>query len=220
MNPYEVLGVPETATDEQIRQAYLNLVKRYHPDQYVNNPLSSLAQEKLKAINEAYDIITKQRQKNSRSGGYNTRTGSGGSTYNGGYQGYDASTGGSQSEVFARVRQLLGANQPQAAYSLLMNMQARPAEWYYLAGVACMRMGDMAQAEEMLNRACTMEPNNAEYRNMRDRMSSVSSRFGYPNQSGRYGRTSSTSSLCDVCQCLICTDCCCECMGGDFISCC
>ena len=50
MNPYEVLGVPQGADEETIKKAYKELVKKYHPDQYANNPLSDLAEEKLKGL--------------------------------------------------------------------------------------------------------------------------------------------------------------------------
>ena len=58
-NPYEVLGVKEGASDEEIKKAYRELVKKYHPDKYVNNPLADLAAEKMKEINDAYDALTK-----------------------------------------------------------------------------------------------------------------------------------------------------------------
>ena len=61
MNPYEVLGVSENATDEEIKKAYKELVKKYHPDKYHNNPLADLAEEKLQEINEAYDMLMKGR---------------------------------------------------------------------------------------------------------------------------------------------------------------
>ena len=60
MNPYKVLGVSETATPEEIRAAYLSLVKKYHPDKYTDNPLKELAGEKLKEINQAYEMLTKK----------------------------------------------------------------------------------------------------------------------------------------------------------------
>ena len=71
-DPYEVLGVSQSASDEEIKKAYRNLARKYHPDNYQDNPLSDLAEEKMKEINEAYDLITK------------TRSGGGGSY--GGYQ--------------------------------------------------------------------------------------------------------------------------------------
>ena len=57
MNPYEVLGIKEGASEEEIRAAYRELVKKYHPDKYQDNPLGELAQEKLQQVNEAYDQI-------------------------------------------------------------------------------------------------------------------------------------------------------------------
>ena len=60
-DPYKVLGVPRDATDEEIKKAYRELARKYHPDNYVNNPLSDLVEEKMKEINEAYDTIQKER---------------------------------------------------------------------------------------------------------------------------------------------------------------
>ena len=59
-DPYVTLGVPRTATKEEVKKAYRELARKYHPDNYVNNPLADLAQEKMKEINEAYDAIEKE----------------------------------------------------------------------------------------------------------------------------------------------------------------
>ena len=72
-DPYEVLGVPRTATDEEIKKAYRNLARKYHPDNYHDSPLADLAQEKMKEINAAYEQITKERSgRGSTSGGVPT----------------------------------------------------------------------------------------------------------------------------------------------------
>ena len=87
-DPYEVLGVPRTATDEEIKKAYRNLARKYHPDNYHDSPLADLAQEKMKDINAAYETITKERsgRGSSTSGGYrqNTYGGYGSQGYAGG----------------------------------------------------------------------------------------------------------------------------------------
>ena len=65
-NPYEVLGVKETATEDDIRKAYRVLVKKYHPDKYTDNPLQDLADEKLREINQAYDTLMSKKTKKTR----------------------------------------------------------------------------------------------------------------------------------------------------------
>ena len=68
-DPYQVLGVPSTATDEEVKKAYRDLARKYHPDNYHDNPLADLAQERMKEINEAYEAVQSQR-KAQRSGDF------------------------------------------------------------------------------------------------------------------------------------------------------
>ena len=227
-DPYQVLGVSPSATDEQIKNAYRELARKYHPDNYANNPLADLAQEKMKEINEAYDQIQRQRkqQQSSRSGqGYSqggySQSGYSQSGYSqGGYSRGYAGQGGSQ---FADIRQLLNANRVSDAEELLEGIpqSRRDAEWYFLRGRVFYVRGWLDQAYNYYVRANQMSPGNAEYQTALNQLM-WQRNTGRP--AGGYGdyRNVQTggASGCDMCMGLICADTCCECMGGDLISCC
>ena len=78
-NPYKVLGVNPNATDDEIKQAYRELARKYHPDKYRDSDLADLASEKMKEVNAAYDEIQNMRKNggaqgssgNANGGGYN-----------------------------------------------------------------------------------------------------------------------------------------------------
>ena len=60
MSPYDILGVPPGASDDEIAKAYKRLAKRYHPDL---NPGDAAAAEQMGRINRAYDDIKAMRQR-------------------------------------------------------------------------------------------------------------------------------------------------------------
>ena len=64
MDPYKVLGVTPQTSDDDVKRAYRELARKYHPDNYVNNPLADLAETRMKEINEAYDTIMSERSGN------------------------------------------------------------------------------------------------------------------------------------------------------------
>ena len=49
-DPYKVLGIDPSATDEEVKKAYRELARKYHPDNYANTPLSELAGEKIDIV--------------------------------------------------------------------------------------------------------------------------------------------------------------------------
>ena len=199
MNPYEILGVSENATDEQIKEAYKELVKKYHPDKYQNNPLADLAEAKMQEINEAYDTIVKQRGSANGSSGY-------GGSY--GSQDYGYSSSGTAD--FSQVRRNIDAGNLAAAETILNNTQDRSAEWYFLSGVVALRKGWYDEAGAKLQTACNMEPSNMEYRR---HLASLRSRPGqYQNTATGKGYMSNEDMCCKALQCYLCADCCCDCI--------
>lgn len=193
-DPYEVLGVSKNATQDEIKAAYRKLAKQYHPDRYVGNPLADLAAEKFKEINEAYDALT----------------GGSGSARNTGY------TGSSSAGTFAQVRNLLNFNQLAEAEQILDASENRNAEWFFLKGMIFIRRGWHDQGMNFIRQAVNMDPANGEYRRTLNSLEGQSRQ--YRTTGGNM--TSDTTSMCNCCSNLICLDCCCECMGGDLISCC
>ena len=194
MDPYKVLGIGSDATDAEVKKAYRALAKKYHPDNYVNNPLADLAAEKMKQINEAYDEIQKQRaggQSSSGAGGA-----SGGS--------------GAQSGEYVRVRELINAGRFSEAEVLLGRKAAaeRTAEWHFLYGHIMLHKGWMMEARQEFETACRMDPYNSEYQNTLVRM-------GQGAANDPYARSSHTSgcSGCDLCMGLIGADCLCDCIS-------
>ena len=153
-NPYKVLGVNEGATNEEIRAAYLSLVKKYHPDKYTDPDMKQLANEKLKEINEAYDQLTKNPGKTASSGYSGAAYGAGG--HGGSYSGPEA-------DRFVRARSLINAGNLDGAKTILDSIQTRNAEWYYLYGIIYLRQGWYDKAREFLGRAYRTEPGNSEY---------------------------------------------------------
>ena len=202
-DPYQVLGVSPSATDEEIKDAYRALVKKYHPDKFADSDLADLANEKMKEVNSAYDEIQKMRN------GSNNR----GNQYDGGFNPGSSS----RSDFYGRIRQLINTGNIFEADQMLMStpLQSRGAEWNYLYACVMVKKGYYADAQRYFDMACSMEPDNIEYQNARNAFRARS------QQHGSY-RTYQSNGCCDLdcCTSLICADCCCECMGGDLIRCC
>lgn len=167
-DPYKILGVPEDASDEEIKKAYRELARKYHPDNYHDNPLEDLAQEKMKEINAAYEQITKERASGRRTGGAGGAYGGGSYGY-GGYQSYGG-YGSSQSSVLQQARIAINTGNISRAEALLANYSDHNAEWNFLKGVVCYRRGWMDEALRYYRTAVQMDPGNVEYRQALDYM--------------------------------------------------
>ena len=191
-DPYEVLGVPKGASQDEIKKAYRELARKYHPDHYAGNPLADLAEEKMKEINEAYAVLTKD-------------GGAGASSASGSYgsSGYSGPSGGSAE--FAEVRRRIQAGDLEGAERILDGIGGRSAQWYYLRGVIAQRRGWMDEAAQNFRIAVQMEPGNPEYAAALNRTGTGA----YTYRQQEYGGTDD-NELCNLCGSMLCLNCLCN----------
>lgn len=207
-DPYKVLGVDPSASDEEIKKAYRELARKYHPDRFNSNPdMAELAGEKMKEINTAYEEICSRRS-------------AGNSSNNNNFYGYgygDNPNSSSSDPLYQTIRRMINEGDIYGAENKLISVPAseRYAEWNFLYGCVLVRKNNYIDALKYYDSACNMDPSNIEYRDARDRL-----RSRFSNQRYNYSTGAGGCSTCDICNFLICSDCCCECMGGDLISCC
>lgn len=166
-DPYKVLGLPSTATDDEVKQAYRRLAKRYHPDA---NPGDKAAERRMQEINAAYDEIVNHRTNPNAgrsSGGYDPFGGFGGGF--GGYQ-QSGSRQNNGNTYFTAARNYIQFGRYREALNVLAGIQERTAEWYYLSAVASAGLGNRVQAQQHAQQAVRMEPGNMEYRELLERL--------------------------------------------------
>lgn len=201
-SPYKVLGIEPSATDEEVKAAYRNLAKKYHPDNYADSPLADLAEEKMKAINEAYDTIMKKRKQKQYKNTPEGETPENNDEY------YDPEFEqviiAIESRDFVKAEYLLN--------QIGKDESKRTAYWYYLMGIINENRGWYFEAYKMYAKAVNDEPTNQKYREAMYRMQGNAEREGGSENVG--------SSVCDCCSAMICADCLCECCGGRSSRCC
>ena len=203
-DPYQVLGVSRSATDDEIKKAYRTLSRKYHPDSNINNPNKEQAEEKFKEVQAAYKQIMYERQHPySSSGSSYGSSGSGyGSSYgsSGGYSGsYDGDFWGdffggfggfggqSQQRSYQNQNQdedsirlqaaanYLNSRHYQEALNVLNSITNHSAQWYYYSAIANSGLGNNVQALQQAQTAAQMEPSNQTYQELVQRLNSGSS---------------------------------------------
>lgn len=214
-DPYQVLGIPSTATDEEVKKAYRNLARKYHPDNYHDNPLEDLAQERMKEINEAYETIRNQR-KAAQSGGQSGC----GSGYNPGYgagynTGYNTGYSGAYGAAWQRIRLAISQGNLNLAEELLNAQTDHNGEWNFLKGAVCYKRGWMDEARRYYETAVQMDPGNPEYQQA---LAMAEGRSAGYRPAG-YSRVT-TDGCDDPCTRLCGTMLCCNLLGGGGYFCC
>lgn len=237
-DPYRVLGVSPTASEDEIKKAYRNLAKKYHPD--VNNG-SAEAEARMKEVNEAYSTVMKMRKDgtnyNAGNGAYGGSS-SYGSSYGGygnsgygygnyggfgGYNSYGGSYYGSSQSYSTNpqmqaVRNYIRSGHYQEALNVLEGQSERSAEWYYLCAEANLGLGNRVAALNYARQACSMDPNNFEYRALLSKLEGSSYQY---QQNGNAGQgfnmpciMCGSNPLLTCCLMNMLCNCLCNCCGG------
>lgn len=234
-DPYEVLGITRNASTDEIKKAYRQLSRKYHPDANVNNPNRDEAEEKFKEIQQAYKQVMFEREHGTSS--YGSGSGYGNSSYRGyGSQEQDPFGGfgafgpfgfgfgyGAQQPQYENVEMQAASNYInnrcyQEAMNVLDRMEQlqRNAVWYYLHAQANAGLGNNVNAVQDAKRATEMEPDNLLYRQLYQSLS----------QGGSWYTSTGTGYGYEPCSCngamANCLMCCClsSCCGPGFYCCC
>ena len=210
-DPYKILGVRPDASDEEIKKAYRELAKKYHPDR---NPGDEEAAKKMQQVNAAYEQI-KNPEKVRQTGGYG-----GYSQYDpfgfGGYRQHSYGSTDSGDSYQQAAMNYIRFGRYREALNALENSSDRNARWYYLSAIANHGLGNQVTALEHIRRAVSMEPDNQEYLDALNRIE-----FGgaaYRQQAGNFTGFEMRSNPClNLCLCYLCQMLCC---GRPVIWCC
>ncbi len=233
-NPYDVLGVNSNASDDEIKKAYRQLCRKYHPDANVNNPDADKAAEMFKDVQDAYNRVMDDRKKgiyvdydsyeNGAGGTGFGGTGFGGTGYGGAYGGtwYGGSSssgqgssnsayGGSSTDyerLMAAAANYINARHFQEAVTVLDTIDDHTALWNYMYAISQYGLGNNILALRFAKIASKMEPSNFQYRNLVRQLESGSAQT-YDSWSGQYGGTRGDSRSCcggcsDLCMANLC----------------
>lgn len=217
-DPYSVLGVSPSATEDEIKKAYRALAKKYHPDV---NQGSADAERRMKEVNEAYSAIMKMRREGTSSyGSYGASSGSYDSQWGyGGFGGYRRAEDPYEGNTHMQAaRNFILSRRYQEALRLLEEMQERGAEWYFLSAQANLGLGNRVAALNYAQQAVNMNPNSFEYRALLDRIQGNAQYYRTNGQAEGFAMPTAICSnpILSCCALNLLCNCCC---GGRFIFC-
>ena len=195
-DPYTILGISSSATDDEVKKAYRTLSKKYHPDMNINNPNKEETTKKFKEVQNAYDQIMDMRkhgytnanqyqQQYSQSNNYYEQRQYAdmndffsdffSNAYRNQYQGnqYQSKEDGYYSAVINYINQ----GYYEEALNVLSSIENRNGRWYYYSAIANARLGNNAKAMDHARTAVSLEPNNLAYQQLVDELSRGRSRY-------------------------------------------
>lgn len=200
MNPYQVLGLSPSASDDEVKKAYRNLSKKYHPDSNIGNPNQAEYTKKFKEVQTAYKTIMDDRKR-----GFTNQT------Y--GNQQSTSSAGGYQyindQQAYQEAAAYIQAQRYNEAMNILNMIRMKNSMWFYYAAIAEHGLGNNIRAQEYAKTAVDMEPMNMQYILLYNQLSGAQQQYRTTSQT--YGNNMNMLSYCYsilMCNCML-NMCCC-----------
>ena len=158
---YELLQIAETATDEEVKEAYRALKKKYNEEMWQDGEAGNHAARMIVKLDAAYEEIMNERRELGKE-----KSGSG--------------------DALGEVSDAIKKGEISRAQSLLDNFNERNAEWHYLQSVVFYKKNWMNESKKQLEIAMQMDPSNAKYKESYDKLSA---RAEYKTESGGAANT-------------------------------
>lgn len=236
-DPYQVLGIASTASDDEVKKAYRTLSKKYHPDANVNNPNRDAYTAKFKEVQNAYDQIMDMRRNGTSyqsQSQYQQGYGNAGGYYHqnqqyqykeyqdfssffrdfagGYYQNQNSQSNRYQSKeemYYSAVKNYIRQGCYAEGYNVLSQMSERGSLWYYYSAICNGGLGNNATALEHAKQALDMEPTNVQYQQLYQQMQSGRMRYHTQNQSYQNPMAAYADCCYKMLLCNIMLNCCC-----------
>ena len=216
-DPYSILGVTRGATDKEIKKAYRQMSRKYHPDSYSDASQKQWAEGKFREVQEAYNQIVNERSGRGQQsyGGYGT-----------GQQNYSE-----EDQHLMAAMNYIRARRYNEAINVLNSIENRSARWYFFSSIANSGLGNNVVALDYAKRAVDMDPGNREYQQYDQQLQKGGMYTGNPfgggygggyggyGGYGNYGGGYDSCGTGNICCDLWCADTMCEGMGGDLCGC-
>lgn len=217
-NPYEVLGLNETATQAEIEEQYQILRDKYKLDMHCEGVTGRDAARKLTEVENAFSELSARFTHDEPI-----------RTSEPDYGGYAPVDDTSDAE-YAEIERLIKAGRINEADSRLNNISTRDARWNHCQAAIYYHQGNLEQAKQQLEMACSMDPTNTAYKNSLEKINrKIESRtagrsYSNPSDSSAHRRSgysrsysdpgdarAEEDSCCRACQTMICINCLCDC---------
>lgn len=137
MDGFSVLNIPPTASKEEVRRAYREMARRWHPDRFMEGPERDWANEKMAEINAAYRACL--------------------------HEPHTCADADAEKRALRRIGEMIDGGQYINARRMLMNLATRCAEWNYLFGAILFKTGECKKALIYLSVASHQQPDNVKY---------------------------------------------------------